>query len=364
MELKVQSYLRSGGTLSGLLETYAIKHRRHGLHANLVLLKYDQINSPFAEQIVRECRGIVLDESDGWRVVAQAFAKFFNHGEGHAAAINWSTARVYEKVDGSLCTLYSYAGRWHVATTGTPDASGDVNGTGTTFESLFWKAAAACDLESDDLDRDYCYYFELTSALNRVVVQHRELGLTLLGARNMSTLAELRPEDVAICTRPVRWFPLQSFDDIAATFTSMSPLAQEGYVVVDDAFNRVKVKHPGYVALHHAKDGLGVKAFVEIARSGETPEVIAAFPEFKPLLDDARSRLDALVSEVEADYARLRDIVEQKAFAIEAVKTRCSGVLFAVRSKRSENVREHFRTMLIRNLVAMLGYKDEPGTVT
>jgi hypothetical protein len=52
------------------------------------------------EPIVRESRGVILDEADDWRVVARAFDKFFNYGESGADEIDWGTARVQEKVDG------------------------------------------------------------------------------------------------------------------------------------------------------------------------------------------------------------------------------------------------------------------------
>ena len=75
--LAIQQALHTGATFDSLLADYSIKHRRHRKHPHLVLFKYDQIASDFSQQIVRECRGIVLDESNGWRVVSRAFDKFF-----------------------------------------------------------------------------------------------------------------------------------------------------------------------------------------------------------------------------------------------------------------------------------------------
>ena len=368
VELEIQKYLRTGGSLENLLARYAIKAKRHQAYSNLVLFKYNQIDSPFAERIVQECRGIILDEAYGWRVVSRAFDKFFNEGEPLAAPIDWSTARVQEKLDGSLCVLYHYAprhlgaawfGRWIVATSGTPDASGRIGMLQRVFSDLFWEAYGANSRLPTTVD--YCFYFELTSPHNRVVVQHAETRLTLLGARHVATGIEVAPNVAAAMLEDqfphVREFSLTDSAALASSFASMSPLVQEGYVVCDEQFRRIKVKHPGYVALHHAKDGLGVRAFVDIARSGETPEVIAAFPEFADQLSKTRDAYALLVSEVSADYDRLRAISIQRDFAVEALKTRCSAALFAVRAKKAPSVADYFRAAHVDQVMGLLGLR-------
>jgi len=380
MNLAIREYLLACGSREDLRTKFGIVAKRHGAHPNLVLFKYDQISSPFAEQIVRECRGIILDEADRWSVVSRSFDKFFNYGETLADPIDWSTARTQEKVDGSLITVYHYRGRWHAATTGSPDAGGAVygieaGGTWTprrgslapapcSFSEYFWQVLG---LYSPSLftgkPQDLCFLFELTGPLNRIVVPHEEARLTVLGARNRATGEEMLAVDAAAvldnAVPHVREYDLQSFDDILATFSDLSPLAQEGYVIVDGSFRRVKVKHPGYVAIHHAKDGLSQRAFVEIAKSGEVPEVVIAFPELRPLLEDTKSRLDGLVREVESDYGRLRGIETQKDFAIQAVKTRCSAALFAMRAGKKSNAREFFADVHVDQLMRMLGYRAE-----
>jgi hypothetical protein len=120
--LALQTLLRSHG-LDGLTEIF-IKARRHPLFPHLICFKYDQRRSPMAEPAVQDARGLILDESDDWAVVSMSFRKFFNLGEPLAADLDWSSARVEEKLDGSLLVLYPYAGTWQVQTSGTPDAGG------------------------------------------------------------------------------------------------------------------------------------------------------------------------------------------------------------------------------------------------
>ena len=235
----LQEYLKTGGTLEALAEQYAVKAVRHKMYPNLVLFKYSQIASDMSLPIVQECRGVILDEDDDWRVVSRAYEKFFNYGEPNAAEIDWATAVVQEKVDGTLCTVYEYAGTWHVATTGTPDAGGPVNNGEIIFASLFWETLGLYlgeDWEAPPWQSaDWCYLFELTTPHNRVIVNHLQAGLTLLGVRDRVSGRWVKASETVMAqvVPVVREFPLQSFADIQTTFDTMDPIQQEGYVVVD-----------------------------------------------------------------------------------------------------------------------------------
>ncbi len=373
--LRIQSYLRSAPPgfqpLVELERAHNVKARRHAAYPNLVLLKYG-IDADFTNPMVRECRGLILDESNDWAVVSRAFDKFGNHGESYAAPIDWSTARVQEKLDGSLCVLYHYDGSWHVATSGSPDASGEVQRAGEheairerhgkTFALYFWEtfhAQGGVLPVRGHLD-DLCFAFELMGPMNRVVVVHEEPHLRLIGVRDVKGGAELNPGAFSrgLNVPVVRSFPLGSMAEIEASFAAISPLSQEGYVVVDAAFNRVKVKHPQYVAIHHAKDGLGPRAFVEIARSGEVPEVVAAFPELAPLLERARADFARLVARTEADYERLRGIESQRDFAAEAVKSPHAAALFKMR--KGVGAADFYRSVPVDRLIDWMG-PSEPA---
>src|SRR5262249_41280570 len=146
-------------------------------------------------------------------------------------------------------------GRWQVATTGTPDAGGEIHGldaSGTweprpgvrlpkprTFADYFWQVVDAHGLdEADgDADTDVCFFFELTGPLNRIVVPHSEARITLLGARHRVTGEEMTPAAAAEMLGgdipTVREFPLGTIDGILESSSALSPLSQEGYVVVD-----------------------------------------------------------------------------------------------------------------------------------
>jgi len=355
----LRDYLRNDGTLEELKVKYAIDASRHKTYPNLVLLKYNQVESPFAEPLVREARGIILDEAKNWNVVCARWGKFFNYGEGHAATIDWSTSRVQEKVDGSLMTLYFYDNKWHVASSGSPDASGQCGDWPFTFSELFWKTFNEMGLKVPEYP-ELCPSFELTSKYNRVVVPHKESRLTFIGLHDLEQ-GEVDPRRMETIYPLVKSYGLFSFDAIVSSFAGIDPLSQEGYVVVDAGFNRVKVKHPGYVALHHLKDGFGPRRIVEVIRASETTEVLTYFPEWTEQFVDTQKRYDDLVDGLNTIYAEIKDIENQKDFALELQKRKPSipGALYSLRAKQIQSVKEFIADMNIKHLMKILGLKDK-----
>lgn len=357
----IQNFLRSGGTLADLQQRFAIKATRSVRHPQLVLLKYSQIDSPMSEPLVQECRGLILDESDYWHVVSRSFSKFFNIEEGHAVKIDWSTAQVQEKLDGSLCVLYNYRDEWLVQTSGHPDAAGKVGDQSFTFADLFWRTFKDHKYQLPS-EKHICVSFELMSKWNRVVVQHSEPRLIMIGVRDCRSGVESPIRTLAHVYEPVRSFPLQSHAEIIQTFQHMEPLKQEGYVVVDACFNRVKVKHPGYVAIHHLKDGHSTRRLVEIVQAGEVGEFLSYFPEWREEFEPIQTGLNSLEDELAERYEAIKNTASQKDFALEAVKTRCSGALFMLRAGKVQSIREHLNKLRPDDVLRILGIKNKEAS--
>jgi hypothetical protein len=368
VSLETVKALRADG-LAALGSRYGILVKRHGAFPNLVQLKYSQRESPMGEAIVQECRGLIVDEADDWAVVAFPFTKFFNHGEPNAHPIDWATARVYEKLDGSLMTLYPYRGQWHVASSGLPDASGPTGGTfAGSFADLFRQAWASSRyaMPSPGGARA-CFMFELMTPHNRIVCRHAESRVVLLGARDMDTLLEMEPEPVAArygwdCARS---FPLRTAEECLAAACAIDPMEGEGYVVRDAAFRRVKVKSPRYVALAHLKEGLSGRRMLEVVRANEAAELLSHFPELRAFHDKVRAPFDALCAAAEAAYRDVKDVADRKAFAAAAVRTPFPAVLFALRDAKAATAREFFATCTLAALERVMGIDldelAEPG---
>jgi hypothetical protein len=147
-----------------------------------------------ANQEVQECRGIIL-EKGSWKVMSLAFTKFFNAEESNAHKIDWETAHVLEKLDGSCIQVYYDWNEdvWYAGTTGTANGEGEVNNKlGTTFNQLFWNTMKEkYGLDASKLTKGFTYVFELTTPYNIVVKPHGESSAALLTVRNLETLQEV-----------------------------------------------------------------------------------------------------------------------------------------------------------------------------
>ena len=237
---------------------------------------------------VQDCRGLILEKGT-WNVMSLAFRKFFNSSETHAAKIDWDTAHILNKEDGTMIQVYWdwHKEVWFAATTGTAEGEGEVNNKyGTTFNELFWDTVISkYTFNTCLLDKNHNYVFELTTPQNLVVVPHTESSATLLTVRNRVSLNELSWKDlemvsVSLGVPLVKKYSLRTKNvgTLIKSFENMS-WQNEGYVVVDNNFNRVKVKNPAYVQMHHLKGKTAEHNIIEIIKSNEVEEFISTFKE-------------------------------------------------------------------------------------
>jgi hypothetical protein len=271
----------------------------HGVYASFskagykFSLNYDQIEAKEADPLAQECRGLILSSVDGnpysWnptpegklsrddivpgatKILAYPMKRFFNHGQGSAAQINWSDPNlaILEKLDGTLCIVYfdPFINQWCVATRSVSEADLLMDNGIYTFRTLFEKALKETtgyefDIFTRYLEKDYTFCFELTTPYNRIVVDYKNCGVTLLAVRGITTLQELSMTHPVVdllptCLPLVKSYTYTSVDELVNWVSSLNPMEHEGVVVRDSNFNRIKVKNAAYVAYNKLNDRLG-----------------------------------------------------------------------------------------------------------
>ena len=357
---------------------------------NLIMFKYSQIDSNFNEALVRECRGLILDE-DTLEPVCVPFFKFGNYGESYCPEIDWKSCWVGEKLDGSLIKMSRIGDDILWSTNGTIDAfkaplAEQIGCIAKSFGELAYFAVLdnyrkACNLSvSDHIDPGcadswlksivkpgFTYMFELTSPFNKVVVQWRETRLSFLGVRNNETLQEtyFSDHELKCIFNTPKVFPLRSIDDCVKAANELD-CNNEGFVVCDKNFNRVKIKSPTYVALHHMRNNgvLSYERGIEIVRGNELEEVVTYFPEFKDHLEKIKEKYDFLVSRLEASWdgfsTSVTALAPRKEAAIWITKNfDIPGVGFALLDGKVKSVKEWIEKCPAKNLVKWLGFKEQ-----
>lgn len=318
---------------------YCIKiSKERWLNYDYYLLMYNQIESDFSLPLVRECRGLIL-RNDAFRnpaytVVCMSFTKFFNYGETHAATIDWDSARVQTKEDGSIIRLWydRPSGHWQISTSGCIDAGkAPVFGFEATFGDLFLNAWRYLGYSVSNFNEAYTYSFELCAPENRVVVPHSEPRIIHIGTRDMNTLEEL---DIDIGIPKPKEYKFASLEDCRAAVKEL-PFSQEGYVVVDKHWNRIKIKSPAYVAAFHLKMNgvVTTERILDMIRTGEQGEFLSYYPEYAEKFERVKTAVDAFLTQMRNRISELlsKEFGTQKDFALAVKDERFSACYFAWR---------------------------------
>lgn len=321
-------------------EPYYLKITHDGPY---VMLKYQQFISDMSNLLCQQARGAIFrlnEDKTAYIPVSIAMYKFFNSDEPYAAIIDWSSVVVQEKVDGSLIKFgYDTVEKhWLVSTNGKIRICDAPVTNNITYADIFLvslshsrilsEQVAALEDFTAQLDKNYTYYFELTSPETRIVCKY-DYSIYYLGRRNMNTLEEdfsrIEFNERFNILYP-RIYPLYNKK---ACLTAAKNLGEnaEGFVVRDEYGHRVKIKSPWYLAMHHLRGNgrLSVKNVVEYWQNGYLDDYMAQFPESNEFITKVMSEIHNLIVNMEnawnkvADYENNRKEFAHVAFTYEAL---------------------------------------------
>lgn len=290
---------------------YCIKLKKD---KDLCLFKYDAYASDFHSPEVQEARGIIINMKT-CDVVCWPFRKFANYTEDYADTIDWQSARVTEKIDGSIMKLWfdHRTGKWQISTDNVIDASKALlrnyhNGSGAmiSFKTLF-DTASQGKLDYDRLDPNKTYIFELVSPINTVVIQYKNHDIWHIGTRNNKTGQE-SIEDIGIKQpRTYALSDLKNCIDLIKSIQTSKDMPDrtdfEGLVVNDKNFNRIKIKNRDYILLHaHATGSLNKKDIMCGLLNGDAEELISLYPSSRHKIDTLLAQLNNFRNELQQIY--------------------------------------------------------------
>lgn len=308
-------------------ESKKIKYKDNG--NGLMIFNY-AVDANFTDPIVQEARGIIIAKP-GYRVVCRPFRKFGNLQESYADKIDWRYAEVQEKIDGSIIKLFfnPHTWKWQFATNGVINANqAEVAGIRKTYGDLIRSAVNYQQIQDlieqfeqnqyHILDQNYTYIFELTGPENQVVIHYPYNKIWHTGTRNNKTGEEV---DKYIGIDQPRRYPLHNEDECMSAAEKLNcglnGVNYEGFVVVDrhvnnpdGSWNRIKIKSPEYVMLHHALNNgnIGKEKAMELILSGKdkdipaSPRINAVFAWYHYQFADLEYRIGRYIDYVRGLY--------------------------------------------------------------
>jgi len=343
-ELKLLKFIKEHNNWEELLtnEPYNLKVSRDN---GYIMFKYNQLCSDFSIPEVKEARGIIFRESD-WKCVCHAFDKFMNAEEPNSDLnkIDWNTASVQQKVDGSIMKVW-YDNGWNISTNGVIDAfkapleCEDKNLD--SYGKLFIECLHKMGIDEHDFFESLCslgtYIFEMVSPYNRVVIDYNEFKLYLLGIRDNETNQEFFVDRInmhgvdgvleklwEMIPIPQR-YSLSSYNDVVKAAEALNAdennITDEGFVVCDGNFTRVKIKSFTYVKAHRLGNGgvVSDKKLIDLILQNETDEFLVYVPtcierinKLKTNMKLFKLRMEMLIHELQPETFNTRKEYAEK----------------------------------------------------
>jgi RNA ligase len=311
--MELINYLKQFG-IAQLQDEFNIKAVYSIAYPELVTLCYDHTKTS-RNSITNECRGIVLDKNT-FEIKAYPFSRFGDYDPKKTTDFDFSDFKCFEKIDGSLIILYFYAGKWQIGTKSMPDGRGKIAGLDQNYEQMFWELWHENGFALPTR-HDFTYLFELKFPSNRqYITQTTTKSIALIGLRNIQTFEEVDIETAVQTHLIPAWNlvvskPMTSISDIWEHAIALNPSVDEGFVLLDKKFNRLKVKSPAY------------ELIALLRRQSDDPAVNAVInrDNFKRLIKIAKYSTDkaflSRYSNCETDFER---IIQAKSVLMERLE--------------------------------------------
>lgn len=286
----------------------------------------DNVLIPRNDSILIRCRGLVLDLNG--RLFNYPFDRFFNSHEKECKDVSFINSEIQEKLDGSLISVWFDEIDWRVTTRGAfyPNNKADIN-----YEQEFKRLFNQFKL----LDKNNCYIFELISKKNRIVTYYKNEKVVLLGVRNLDSFREIAQkelDELAIkmkVDRPKK-YKADNLEDCKKLFNELKD-DEEGLVIVDKDFNRVKMKQESYLKLSRIKMLKEQDIFnYVLGREEIDKDFLGKFKEVDDKIEELRTIWKKARKKILSKFDELKhlDKDSRKIYAREALKYKFSGILF------------------------------------
>jgi hypothetical protein len=325
---------------------------------DLYILSYDKSKSDMTNNIVRECRGIILEKNTN-KIICYSFNKNFDFDFDDIDLddtdiifpfLDHYSIKLQESIDGTQIRVFWYDNQWNYATTRCIDASKARWFSNKNFKELFIEASQS--LNYNNLDKNKSYSFVLKHPENRIVVPHNLPDITHVGTRNLTTLLE--SDDNINVNKPIS-LPFKSLHDVIKKAYFDLPSTTEGFMLCDKYFNRLKIIGKSYREIKKIRGNTFdiFYRYLELRKDNNVQEYLKIFPENEEQFKKFNTKLQKLSSKIHMEYIN-KHVMKTS----NTITWQFRPIVYKL---HGEYLKNHYSTTL--NMVKRLLYNLEPQQI-
>jgi len=288
---------------------------------NYRLASYTDFQQPGA----LECRGVMFEVSgdDAVQLASLTMSKFFNLNENPSTmGVDLTKVkRIEEKADGSLMSTYLHNDELRLKSKGSLFSD-------QALAAMKWLDRPENKQFKNELKlavmgvRPYTVNLEWCSPEHRIVLGYMEPTLKVLNMRDHEDGSYADIENLFDRERVVAYTETNDPVAFVAAIPAMTDL--EGFVVVLESGQRIKIKCEWYLSLHHAKDSVNNprRLFECILEEGvdDLRSMFALDPLAMKIIDEMQIKVNHLYNEMVKlveDYHAANKDLSKKDYAIK-----------------------------------------------
>ena len=375
-------------------------------HPNWYMFVYNLFSSELTNDVVRGCRGTVLEiNGKDVKVISAPYTKFFGYGDPSGKdiedSINWKNAQIQEKIDGIIIKTASMdfelangntEKRLYFFTNGSFDLNAPFEDSlvfdepatrgADTYGDLLKYALSKVIKDEINYNKEVGFFYcvgdfansipvgatlmlELTSPRNRIICEYKETKLWLHGYRKADG-KEVNPRDIkelSMFDFP-KLYNANNYDELKEILKTFKGNEQEGVVVVDyttEGTPRAKIKCDNYLELKFVRDASCNKSNIlfNAVITNEYDDLVASVPSLLPKIEEIKSNINKLYDWVISESLLASTKFENKKDWVMWVKQNKDPELFSYyMDMKSAFCLKKIESRLLRLSVKKHGYEE------